>query len=119
MKVCFNLMENSLRSGKRVTMMEFSSRESDTGLVITCRDNGVGNSAEDRQKLFRKGFCKHTGPDFFFSREIPAITVITITENGEPGKGVPFEIIVPKEGYRSISAGNNRTGMRDESTALQ
>jgi PAS domain S-box-containing protein len=99
-KVFFNLMENSLRHGEQVTRMSFSSRESGTGLVITYRDNGVGISLEDKKKLFQKGFGKHTGLGLFLSREILAITGITITENGEPGKGVQFEIVVPKEGYR-------------------
>ena len=102
-KVFFNLMENSLRHGERVTAMDFSSRESEAGLVLTYRDNGVGISAEDKQKLFRKGFGKHTGLGLFLSREILAITGITITENGEPGAGVRFEITMPKEGYRYTS----------------
>jgi len=100
-KVFFNLMENSLRHGERVTQMSFSSRETADGLVITYRDNGVGISAEDKQKLFRKGFGKHTGLGLFLSREILAITGITITENGEPGKGVQFEITVPYGAFRS------------------
>ena len=29
-----------------------------------------------------------------------AITGMTITENGEPGKGARFEIHVPADGYR-------------------
>jgi len=99
-KVFFNLVENSLRHGERVTQVEFSVRISgDTG-VILYRDNGVGIPAEDKQKLFQKGFGKHTGLGLFLSREILAITGITITENGEPGAGVQFEIVVPKDGYR-------------------
>jgi len=99
-KVFFNLMENSLRHGEQVTQMSFSSRESVEGLVITYRDNGVGISAEDKEKLFQKGFGKHTGLGLFLSREILAITGITITENGEPGKGVRFEITVPPGAFR-------------------
>jgi PAS domain S-box-containing protein len=99
-KVFFNLIENSLRHGGNVTSISFASRETDSSLVITYRDNGVGISEEDKKKLFRKGFGKHTGLGLFLSREILAITGITITENGEPGKGVQFEITVPKEGYR-------------------
>jgi len=102
-KVFYNLMENSLRHGERVTTMEFSSRESAEGLVITYRDNGVGISAEDKKRLFQKGFGKHTGLGLFLSREILAITGITVTENGEPGAGVRFEITVPKDAYRYTS----------------
>jgi PAS domain S-box-containing protein len=99
-KVFFNLMENSLRHGERVSRMAFTIRETEAGLIITYRDNGVGIPADDKKKLFRKGFGKHTGLGLFLSREILAITGITITENGEPGTGVRFEISVPKEIYR-------------------
>jgi PAS domain S-box-containing protein len=102
-KVFFNLMENSLRHGVHVTEMIFSSRDTDAGLVITYRDNGVGITEADKKKLFRKGFGKHTGLGLFLSQEILAITGITITESGEPGSGVRFEITVPAGGFRIIS----------------
>lgn len=102
-KVFFNLMENSLRHGERVTEMSFASHEKPVGLVITYRDNGVGISDADKKKLFQKGFGKHTGLGLFLSREILAITGITITENGEPGKGVRFEITVPHGAFRFTS----------------
>ena len=38
-------------------------------------------------------------------REILAITGITITENGTPGKGARFEIAVPKGMYRFTGTG--------------
>jgi signal transduction histidine kinase len=60
----------------------------------------VGISAEDKGKLFQKGFGKNTGLGLFLSREILSITGLTITENGEPGKGVCFEMTVPSGGYR-------------------
>jgi PAS domain S-box-containing protein len=104
-KVFFNLMENSIRHGERVTKMSFTSRDSADGLVITYRDNGTGISAEDKKNLFRKGFGKHTGLGLFLSREILAITGITITENGEPGKGVQFEMTVPFGAFRPVPAG--------------
>jgi len=99
-KVFFNLMENTLRHGERVTQISFSSGKSVEGLVITYRDNGAGISAEDKKKLFQRGFGKHTGLGLFLSREILAITGITITENGEPGKGVQFEMTVPYGTFR-------------------
>ena len=102
-KVFFNLMENSLRHGGGVTRVSFLSRETEAGLVITYRDNGSGISMEDKKKLFRKGFGKHTGLGLFLSREILAITGITITENGEPLRGVQFEMVVPAGAFRVIS----------------
>ena len=99
-KVFFNLMENSQRHGEQVTVMNFSAKETDSGLVITYRDNGVGVSEADKKKLFQKGFGKHTGLGLFLSREILAITGITITETGEPGDGARFEITVPNGAWR-------------------
>ncbi len=99
-KVFYNLIENSLRHGGKVTRMSFSFEEEQNGAVITYRDDGEGISLEYKQKLFRRGFGKHTGLGLFLSREILAITGITITENGEPKKGVCFEIHIPKGSYR-------------------
>ena len=99
-KVFYNLIENSLRHGEHVTTIWFSSSETDAGLVISYRDDGVGITGEDKKKLFQRGFGKHTGLGLFLSREILSITGITIRETGEPGKGVCFEILVPKGTYR-------------------
>jgi len=102
-KVFFNLMENSLRHGERVTKISFESSMSETGLVLTYRDNGIGIPPEERERLFQKGFGKHTGLGLFLSREILAITGITIRERGVPGEGARFEITVPHGGYRNIA----------------
>jgi signal transduction histidine kinase len=99
-KVFYNLIENSIRHGEHVTSIDFSYSEKDDETVISYRDNGVGISEEDKKKLFRKGFGKHTGLGLFLSREILSITGITIQETGEQGKGVNFEITVPKVDYR-------------------
>jgi PAS domain S-box-containing protein len=104
-KVFFNLMENSLRHGEHVTKISLSFRETDKGAIIMYEDNGVGISKEDKTHLFQKGFGKNTGLGMFLSKEILAITGITIRETGEPGKGVRFEITVPKGMYR-FPAGN-------------
>jgi signal transduction histidine kinase len=84
-----------------------SSKESETGLTITCEDDGVGISAEDKKLLFTRGFGKNTGLGLFLSREILAITGITIAENGVPGKGARFEIMVPKGAYRFSGTAEN------------
>ena len=99
-KVFYNLIENSLRHGGRLKRIGFLVRETEDGAFITYQDDGIGISAADKTKLFTRGFGKHTGLGLFLSREILAITGITITENGEPGKGVRFEISVPKNAYR-------------------
>jgi PAS domain S-box-containing protein len=103
-KVFYNLIDNALRyGGDRMTKITVLSQEHESGLLIICEDDGVGISVDDKRCLFTRGFGKHTGLGLFLSREILAITGITITENGEPGKGARFEIIVPKGMWRKMS----------------
>ena len=104
-KVFYNLIENALRyGGDHLKAIRISSQESDGHLTLVCEDDGVGISAEDKKRLFTRGFGKNTGLGLFLSREILSITGITITENGIPGKGARFEIIVTKGAYRFTSS---------------
>jgi len=104
-KVFYNLIDNALKyGGDQMKMIRVSSQESDRGLTIVCEDDGVGISAEDKKRLFTRGFGKNTGLGLFLSREILTITGITIIENGTPGKGARFEITVPKGMWRMKGA---------------
>jgi len=105
-KVFYNLIDNALRyGGAGMKTIRVLSQEHDTRLLIVCEDDGVGITAEDKKRLFTRGFGKNTGLGLFLSREILAITGITITENGTPGKGAWFEITVPKGAYRFTGTG--------------
>ena len=100
-KVFYNLIDNALRyGGLKMTLIRITSQEKGQELVIFVEDDGAGISADNRKHLFERGFGQHTGLGLFLSREILAITGITITETGEPGKGARFEILVPKGAYR-------------------
>ena len=70
------------------------------GRASNGEDDGDEVPAGEKERIFTRGFGKNTGLGLFLSREILAITGITITENGTPGKGARFEIVVPKGGYR-------------------
>jgi PAS domain S-box-containing protein len=100
-KVFYNLIDNALRyGGKDMATIRFGYAESGRDLTISVEDDGTGISEEDKPRLFERGFGHHTGLGLFLSREILSITGITISENGETGKGARFEIIVPKGAYR-------------------
>ena len=99
-KVFYNLMENTLRHGGNVSRIRFSFAESAGEGTIVYEDDGAGISLADKPRLFEKGFGKNTGLGLFLSREILSITGLTIRETGEPGKGVRFEMVVPREEYR-------------------
>jgi len=65
-----------------------------------CEDDGMGVPAEEKEKIFERGFGKNTGLGLTLSKEILSITGITIRETGEPGRGARFEMTVPKGAYR-------------------
>ena len=100
-KVILNLMHNAVIYGGDITCIHFSSRNGATCTVIVCEDDGVGISEEMKGRLFTKGFGNGHGLGLFLSREILAITGITITEESEPGKGAKFIIMTPKNCFRA------------------
>ena len=99
-KVFYNLMENSVRHGEHITAISVSIQKSADALTIVYEDNGIGIPPENKEKIFIRGFGKHTGLGLFLIREILSITGITIAETGEYGKGARFEINVPQDRIR-------------------
>jgi PAS domain S-box-containing protein len=96
----YNLIDNSLRHGERISEIRLVTEKAGPDLLLAYVDNGVGVPAEEKEKIFIKGFGKHTGLGMFLIREILSITGITIRENGIPGQGVRFEIRVPSGKFR-------------------
>jgi PAS domain S-box-containing protein len=99
-KVCYNLIENAVRYGKKITIIRFSVLKRSDDMIIISEDDGVGVPADVKEKIFERGFGMNTGLGLALSREILEITGITIGETGEPGKGARFEMTVPKGVYR-------------------
>jgi PAS domain S-box-containing protein len=96
-KVFYNLMDNAVRYGGKITTIRFSALEGDGDSIIVCEDDGVGVPAEEKERIFDRGFGKNTGLGLALSREILDITGISIRETGTPGKGARFGITVPKD----------------------
>jgi PAS domain S-box-containing protein len=99
-RMFFNLMENSQRHGGNVNNIWVDVEDRGNNKVIVYRDDGIGIGQEDKDKIFKMGFGSNTGLGLYAAREILGITGLTITENGAEGKGVRFEIEVPKGGWK-------------------
>jgi len=99
-KVFYNLMDNAVRYGGKITTIRFSVKERGGDQILICEDDGDGVVADEKEKIFERGFGKNTGMGLFLSREILDITGILITETGEPGKGARFEMTVPKGAWQ-------------------
>ena len=99
-KALFNLLENSLIHGERVTEISLRHEDRDGHSILVLRDNGVGIPASEKKKIFERGYGKNAGHGLFLAREILSITGMTIQECGEEGAGARFEIVIPKSAGR-------------------
>jgi PAS domain S-box-containing protein len=99
-KVFFNLVDNALRHGKTVTEIRFSHEFTKDGVMVICRDNGIGVPYNEKEQIFERGVGKNTGFGLFIAREILGITGLSIRESGIPGEGARFDILIPRELYR-------------------
>jgi len=106
-KVFYNLVDNATRYGENITCIRFTREMTPEGLVITCEDDGVGIPEEKKEGIFTRTFYSNTGFGLFLSREILAITGLSIRETGRFGQGARFEIIVPEGKYRLRDDGKN------------
>jgi PAS domain S-box-containing protein len=104
-RVFYNLMDNAVRYGGKITTIRFSVQESGDDSLIVCEDDGDGVPAKEKEKIFERGFGKNTGLGLALSREILDITGITIRESGEPGVGARFEMTVPKGAWHMTGNG--------------
>lgn len=99
-KVPYNLIDNSIRHGEKVTHIRMSAEPAGESMLIVYQDDGVGIGTKERGHLFEKGFGRNTGLGLFLVREILSITGITIEERGQEGHGVRFEMLVPPGAWR-------------------
>jgi len=89
-----------VRYGGKITTIRFLALEREGVHLLVCEDDGDGIAAGDKQQIFERGFGKNTGLGLTLSREILAITGITIREAGQPGNGARFEMTVPNRAWR-------------------
>lgn len=94
-KAFYNLLENSLRHGERVRKVAVSNEPVEKNMKLIFEDDGKGINNEEKEMIFKRGYGKNTGYGLYMAREVLGITGLTIIENGVPGKGARFEIMIP------------------------
>jgi PAS domain-containing protein len=99
-KVFYNLFDNALRYGERISRIRLSWALDGEDLRIVFEDNGIGIADGEKERIFERGYGKNTGLGLFLTREILSLTGMTIRETGEFQKCARFEIRVPSGNYR-------------------
>jgi PAS domain S-box-containing protein len=100
-KAFANLLDNAIVHGTGLSAIRVSFQAKNGDGVIVLEDDGVGVPAAMKGEIFEKGVGKNTGYGLFLTKEILAITGISIGECGEEGKGARFEIAIPQGKWRT------------------
>lgn len=99
-RVFHHLFDNALRYGETVTEIKISLQQTGSSGLLLVENNGVSIPAADKERIFERGYGEGIGWGLFLAREILAATGMTITETGEQGKVVRFEITLPPGSFR-------------------
>jgi PAS domain S-box-containing protein len=99
-KVFYNLIDNSIAHGGKISSISLKDFEVDDRLEIVYEDNGVGVPSDSKNTIFKMGVGHNTGLGLYLSREILRTDGMDIVEDGVEGKGARFRITVPKGNYR-------------------
>ena len=97
--VFYNLIDNTVRHGKKVTAISITRHETPGAMVLSFEDDGVGVPHDRKTQIFDRVVGEGRF-GLFFVREFLELSGMSITETGEPGKGARFEITVPDGMWR-------------------
>jgi PAS domain S-box-containing protein len=97
-RLFYNLIDNSLKYGGKLTQIRIRHEESEDGLKLIYEDDGVGISKDNKAKLFREGFTtgKGSGYGLYLIKRMIEVYGWTIQETGMPGKGAQFTMTIPR-----------------------
>jgi PAS domain S-box-containing protein len=104
-RVFSNLLDYIRHGNETAMKISVKYQESENGLGIIIESDGTGVPADKKERIFERGSGESNGYDLFLTREILAITGLTIVENGDPEAGMRFVIQIPRQTYRWIKKG--------------
>jgi PAS domain S-box-containing protein len=95
-QVFYNLIDNSLKHGEKVTKIKVHCKETKNKLDLIFEDNGVGIPKDQKQLIFKEGYGKGTGYGLYLLNKICEEYGWTIQETSKQRKGAKFVITIPK-----------------------
>jgi len=97
------LAENVVRYAPDTPLVKLWYEIISDGCILYFEDNGPGIPSDLKEQIFEQWYGEQKGLGLFLSREILAITGLSIRETGEPGSGARFEIHIPALMYRLVT----------------
>jgi signal transduction histidine kinase len=93
----YNLIDNTLKYGKKASVIRVHYKDEGKQLKLIYEDNGVGIPNDEKKNLFQEGYGKGTGYGLYLIKRICEAYGWTIQETGQQGKGVQFTMTIPKK----------------------
>jgi sensor histidine kinase regulating citrate/malate metabolism len=89
------LFLDALCQGAKVTEVRISLILTGANGILILESDGDGFPAEEKARLFDRGYGRTGSWGLFLTREILAVTGMAITESGDSDRGQRFEITLP------------------------
>jgi signal transduction histidine kinase len=98
LQVLYNLIDNSLKHGMRVSEIQLDYIATETDDKIIYSDNGIGVPTKSKERIFANTFSADgkSGHELYLVRKIIEEYSWSIKETGTPEEGARFEITIPK-----------------------
>jgi PAS domain S-box-containing protein len=96
-QVFYNLIDNTLKYGKKVSVIRVHYRDEGNQLKLVYEDDGVGIPSGEKKNLFQKGYGKGTGYGLYLIKRICEAYGWRIRETGKQGQGAQFTMAIPQK----------------------
>lgn len=96
-QLLYNLIDDSLKHGEKVTQIKVYSKESKECLELIYEDDGIGIPENEKELIFKEGYGKGTGYGLYLITKMCETYGWAIKETGKQGKGAQFTLIIPKK----------------------
>jgi signal transduction histidine kinase len=95
-QIFYNLIDNSLKHGEKVSQIKVYYREGKDCLKLVYEDDGVGIPENEKELIFKEGYGKGTGYGLYLMKKICGAYGWSIQETSNLGKGAQFVMTIPK-----------------------
>jgi len=97
-RLFYNLVDNSLKHGEKVSKIRVYYEEAKDKLQLVYEDDGVGIPLVEKEKVFEQCYGKGSGLGLYLIKKMCELYGWVIEETGKLGEGARFTMTIPRKG---------------------